>query len=145
MLTKQGPDITDTNIIDCPGGERIIDGKTIIDLACKAALSRKAEDITVFDVRGMTIITDYLMLASGTSDRHVKAIADAVLQDIKETGVLPLRRDGTPEAGWIVLDYADAIVHIFHAREREYYDLERLYRGAQVIHPEAEEGLIRQS
>lgn len=81
----------------------------------------------------MTIITDYLVLASGTSDRHVKAIADGVLYDIKEMGLLPLHRDGTSEAGWIVLDYADTIVHVFLAREREYYDLERLYRGAPVI------------
>jgi len=67
----------------------------------------------------MTIIADYLVLVSGTSDRHVRAIADGVLLDIKETGTLPLHRDGTSDAGWIVLDYADAIVHVFHARERE--------------------------
>jgi ribosome-associated protein len=87
----------------------------------------------VIDVRGMTIIADYLVLASGTSDRHVRAIADGVLYDIKEMGALPFHRDGTPDAGWIVLDYADTIVHVFHAREREYYDLERMYRGAPVI------------
>jgi ribosome-associated protein len=91
----------------------------------------------------MTIIADYLVLASGTSDRHVRAIADGVLYDIKEMGALPLRRDGNSEAGWIVLDYADAIVHVFHVREREYYDLERLYRGAPVIHPVAEEESLR--
>jgi len=68
-----------------------------------------------------------------TSDRHVRAIADGVLYDIKEMGALPFHRDGTPDAGWIVLDYADTIVHVFHAREREYYDLERMYRGAPVI------------
>ncbi len=72
-------------------------------------------------------------MASGTSDRHVRAIADAVLYDIKEMGTLPLHRDGTCDAGWIVLDYADTIVHVFHVREREYYDLERLYRGVPVI------------
>lgn len=83
----------------------------------------------------MTIIADYLVLASGTSDRHVRAIAEGVLYDIKEMGALPLRRDGNSDAGWIVLDYADTIVHVFHAREREYYDLERLYRGAPVIRP----------
>ncbi|HXL05004.1 MAG TPA: ribosome silencing factor [Bacillota bacterium] len=105
----------------------------MVDAAYKAAWSRKAEDIIVLDVRGMTIIADYVVLASGTSDRHVRAIADAVLYDIKEMGLLPLRRDGTCEAGWIVLDYADTIVHVFHVREREYYDLERLYRGAPVI------------
>ncbi|NLB73414.1 MAG: ribosome silencing factor [Firmicutes bacterium] len=112
-----------------------MDGISIVEAACKAAWSRKAEDIIVLDVRGMTIIADYLVLASGTSDRHVRAIAEGVLYDIKEMGALPLRRDGNSDAGWIVLDYADTIVHVFHAREREYYDLERLYRGAPVIRP----------
>jgi ribosome-associated protein len=96
-------------------------------------LSRKAVDIIVFDVRGITIIADYMVLVSGTSDRHVRAIADGVQYDIKEKGTLPLSKDGACEAGWIVLDYADTIIHVFHVKEREYYDLEHLYKEAKVI------------
>lgn len=87
----------------------------------------------VLDVRELTIIADYFVIASGTSRTQLKAITDAVIHELKEQGVLPRHKEGTVEGGWIILDYADTVVHVFHAREREYYDLERLYRGARVV------------
>jgi len=89
--------------------------------------------VLVLDVRDLTIIADYFVIASGTSRTQVKAITDAVTHELKERGVLPLHREGTVEGGWIILDYADTVVHVFHARQREYYDLERLYRSARVV------------
>lgn len=94
----------------------------------------------VLDVRELTIIADYFVIASGTSRTQVKAITDAVMHELKERGVLPRHKEGTVEGGWIILDYADTVVHVFHAREREYYDLERLYRGARVVGGRVGEG-----
>lgn len=87
------------------------------------------------DVRGKTIIADYLVLVSGTTDRHVKSISEGIIYDIKEMGILPSRKDGASEQGWIVLDYADTIIHVFHAEERQHYNLEQLYEGAALISP----------
>ncbi|HHY31928.1 MAG TPA: ribosome silencing factor [Firmicutes bacterium] len=110
-------------------------------MARAAAEGKKAQDVLVLDVRELTIIADYFVIASGTSRTQVKAIADAVLNELKEQGILPRHREGSVEGGWIILDYADTVVHVFHAREREYYDLERLYRGARIVEGRAGQGL----
>lgn len=114
-------------------GQAGIDALSIAEAARAAAEAKKAVDVVLLDVRELTIIADYFVLASGTTSTHVKAITDAILEELKDRSVLPLHREGTVEAGWIILDYADAVVHVFHVREREYYDLERLYRGARII------------
>ncbi|MDI7248019.1 MAG: ribosome silencing factor [Bacillota bacterium] len=116
-----------------------MDPLSIAEIARAAAEDKKAEDVVVLDVQDLTIIADYFVIASGTSRTQVKAIADAVLHELKERDVLPRHREGAVEAGWIILDYADTVVHVFHAREREYYDLERLYRGARVVESRAGE------
>ncbi|MEW6227005.1 MAG: ribosome silencing factor [Bacillota bacterium] len=114
-------------------GQAGIDALSIAEAARAAAEAKKAVDVVLLDVRELTIIADYFVLASGTTSTHVKAITDAILEELKDRSVLPLHREGTVEAGWIILDYADTVVHVFHVREREYYDLERLYRGARII------------
>ncbi len=115
-----------------------IDPLSIAEIARAAAEAKKAQNVLLLDVQDLTIIADYFVIVSGTSRTQVKAIADAVLRELKEQGVLPRHREGTVEAGWIILDYADTVVHIFHAREREYYDLERLYRGSPEVGSRAE-------
>ncbi|MEW5865461.1 MAG: ribosome silencing factor [Bacillota bacterium] len=110
-----------------------IDALSIAEAARAAAEAKKALDVVLLDVHELTIIADYFVLASGTTSTHVKAITDAILEELKDRSVLPLHREGTVEAGWIILDYADTVVHVFHVREREYYDLERLYRGARTL------------
>ncbi len=122
-------------------GRTTIDALSIARTACEAAEARKAVDVLLLDVRELTIIADYFVIAAGTSGIHVKAIVDAISEELEDRGVLPQHREGTPEAGWMILDYADTVVHVFHVREREYYDLERLYRGARVVGgPAAEAG-----
>ncbi|NLG79108.1 MAG: ribosome silencing factor [Firmicutes bacterium] len=118
---------------DAIGRRAGIDPLSIAEIARAAAEDKKAQDVLVLDVRDLTIIADYFVIASGTSRTQVKAITDAVTHELKERGVLPLHREGTVEGGWIILDYADTVVHVFHARQREYYDLERLYRSARVV------------
>lgn len=87
----------------------------------------KAKDIREIDVRGKTSIADLLVIASGTSARHVKSIADEVVKFAKEAGVMPLGVEGEQEAEWVLVDLGDVIVHVMLPRIREFYGLERLW------------------
>ncbi len=96
----------------------------------------KAKDVREIDVRGKTSIADILFIASGTSARHVKSIADEVIKFAKEAGVMPLGVEGQTEAEWVLVDLGDIIVHVMMPRIREFYGLERLWTvgddGAQA-------------
>ncbi len=87
----------------------------------------KARDVVEIDVRGKTSIADLLIIASGTSSRHVKSIADEVVRFAKQAGVLPLGVEGQSEAEWVLVDLGDIIVHVMLPRIREFYGLERLW------------------
>jgi len=87
----------------------------------------KAKDVREIDVRGKTSIADLLVIASGTSARHVKSIADEVVKFAKKAGVMPLGVEGEREAEWVLVDLGDVIVHIMLPRIREFYGLERLW------------------
>jgi len=87
----------------------------------------KAKDIREIDVRGKTSIADLLVIASGTSARHVKSIADEVVKFAKKAGVMPLGVEGEREAEWVLVDLGDIIVHVMLPRIREFYGLERLW------------------
>lgn len=107
--------------------------KDIALLAADAADDKKAEDIDVLNVQGLTVIADYFVICSGNSDQQVRAIARAVDEKLSEKGIEPKRMAGMNDARWVLIDYADVIVHVFHKREREYYDLERLWSDAEKI------------
>lgn len=101
----------------------------------------KARDIREIDVRGRTSIADLLIIASGTSSRHVKSIADEVVKFAKRAGMLPLGVEGEAEAEWVLVDLGDIIVHVMLPRVREFYGLERLWTvGDQVPDSEAANG-----
>lgn len=87
----------------------------------------KARDVREIDVRGKTSIADLLIIASGTSTRHVKSIADEVVKFVKRAGMLPLGVEGQTEAEWVLVDLGDIIVHVMLPRIREFYGLERLW------------------
>jgi ribosome-associated protein len=87
----------------------------------------KARDIREIDVRGKAGFTDYLFIASGTSSRHVKSIADEVQKQAKSIGAMPIGVEGEREAEWVLVDLGDAVVHVFLPRVREFYALERLW------------------
>ena len=87
----------------------------------------KAKDVVEIDVRGKTSVTDYLVIASGTSTRHVKSIADEVVRKVKTLDVLPLGVEGEREAEWVLVDLGDVVVHVMLPRVREFYALERLW------------------
>jgi ribosome-associated protein len=101
--------------------------------AARAALGRKAIDLAVLDVQGVSSVTDYFLVCSGRSAPHVKTIADAIREELKEDGVRPLHAEGQPESGWVLLDYGDVLMHVFLEDTRAYYALERLWGDAPSI------------
>jgi ribosome-associated protein len=104
----------------------------ILARACAAAASdKKAEDIQVLDLRGISTVTDFFVVCGGTSDPQIKAIASGIRTNIREKfGKGPFAEDGLPASRWIVLDYAQVIIHIFHTESREFYSLEDLWGDA---------------
>lgn len=97
------------------------------DLVVSALEETKAKDLTVLDVRGMTTVTDYMVVASGSSNRHVRALADAVGEASREKGHRPNGVEGANGGEWILLDLQDVLVHVMLPRVREFYNLEKLW------------------
>ena len=97
------------------------------DLARAALEEMKAVDITVLDVRKVSSITDYMLVASGTSDRHVRSVTDGVVEKTREAGVKPLGVEGETHAQWALVDLGDVIVHVMRPEVREFYQLEKLW------------------
>ena len=99
----------------------------------QAALDKKALDLVVFDLRGISDIADYFLICSGTNERQVRAIAEAIEKSLLEIGVKMNHKEGYEESTWILLDYGDIIVHIFTEEKRQYYDLEHLWGDAPRV------------
>lgn len=102
-------------------------------LAAEAADDKKATDIEILDVGKLTTIADYFVICSGNSEVQVKAIANAVEESLSERDIYSQRVAGKQEARWVLMDFADVIVHIFHKDEREFYELDRLWADAENI------------
>ncbi|OZG71953.1 ribosome silencing factor [Hahella sp. CCB-MM4] len=105
---------------------------TLKDIVIKALEDLKAKDISVLDVKDRTSVTDYMIIASGTSNRHVKSIADNLVTEVKASGVRPLGSEGGAASDWILVDLGDIVVHVMLPAAREFYDLERFWRDAPV-------------
>jgi ribosome-associated protein len=98
--------------------------------AAELALERKARDVVVLDLRGISSATDYFVIAEGRSDVQVKAIADHVVDELKKDDVRPEHVEGLPGARWVLIDYVDFVVHVFHPEARAFYQLETLWGDA---------------
>jgi ribosome-associated protein len=108
-----------------------MDSKKLALLCRKLADNRKAEHIQVLDVRELSSVTDFYVLASGTSDPHLRAIVDELTTKLRdEEGLRPKSVEGGPAGGWVVLDFFDVIIHVMRAEVREKYDLEGLWSDA---------------
>jgi ribosome-associated protein len=108
-----------------------------LELAQRAAsllLDRKANDVVLLSLKGVSDMTDYFLIASGTSDTHVRALGSGVLEDMKkETGQMAHHVEGLQQGRWVLLDYVDFVVHVFHPTLRNFYQIERLWADAEVI------------
>lgn len=107
--------------------------REILQLAAKAADSKGAEDLVALDVSGPLPLTDIFLLATGRVERNVVAIAGEIEDQLNEAGVKTLRREGKAEGRWILLDFGDLVVHVFHEEDRMYYSLERLWKDCPVV------------
>jgi ribosome-associated protein len=99
----------------------------------RAAAEKQADRIVVLDVRDLIVITDYFVIASGGTDRQVRTIVEEVERAVKSEAGKPVRREGVSEGRWVLLDFVDVVVHVFADEERDYYDLERLWRDAPTV------------
>ena len=104
-----------------------MDQREIAVRAAKALYAKRAKDIIVLKVDEMTVITDYMVIATGRSVPQVKALCEHVEEELAKQDLFAKRREGLTEGRWCVLDYGDLMVHIFHEQDREYYQLERLW------------------
>jgi len=108
-----------------------VSSQELADRIAQIASDRKAIDVRVLDLRGVVSYTDFFVVCSGNTERQTKAIHDAVYKELKDDeGLLPRRAEGASEARWILLDYLDAVLHIFTPESREFYRLENLWGDA---------------
>ncbi|MHB8896814.1 MAG: ribosome silencing factor [Candidatus Geothermincolia bacterium] len=101
--------------------------------AARAADDKKATDVRIMDMRETLGITDYFVIVSGSNDRQVKRIRDAVEERLRGHGIKPVRREGERFGRWILLDYIDVVVHVFLDEDREFYNLERLWGNVPTV------------
>jgi ribosome-associated protein len=110
-------------------------------LAQRAAhilIDNKANDVVILDLRGVSDMTDYFVIASGTSDTHVRALGEHVQEDLKRDGAAAHHAEGLAQGRWVLLDYVDFVVHLFHPTLRNFYQLERLWSDAALIPVESQ-------
>jgi ribosome-associated protein len=113
------------------------------ELAQRAAaltIDRKASDVVLLDLRDISSATDYFIIASGTSDTHVRAIAEHVMEELRREGIRAHHVEGLESGRWALIDYIDFVVHVFHPKLREFYQLERLWGDAEQIPLHAQGG-----
>lgn len=96
-------------------------------------MDNKADDVVLLDLHGITDMTDYFVLASGTSDTHVRSVAQHVIEGLAERGIRVQSVEGLSQGRWVLLDYVDFVVHVFHPSLRAFYQLERLWGDAPAL------------
>lgn len=117
-----------------------MDSKDLALLAARIIEEKKGKDITILELKGISLIADYFVLCTGTSRTQTQAISDHLEKELKKVGITLARREGYPEGSWILLDFDSVIVHIFREEERHFYSLERLWGDAPEISFEAVKG-----
>ena len=101
----------------------------IVDLAA----DKKASDIVLLEIGGLTTLADYFVIASGASERQLGAIVDGIAEGLREEGIKPIGREGTSNAHWLLIDYGSVIVHVMAPPERDFYQLESLWADAPLL------------
>src|SRR6188472_2483679 len=105
----------------------------LVHTAALAASDKLAEDILAFDVSDQLVITDAFLICSATNERQVKSVVDEIEEKLREVGAKAVRREGERDGRWVLIDYAEIVVHVQHSEEREFYALERLWWDCPVL------------
>jgi ribosome-associated protein len=112
----------------------------LAQIVTTALVEKKAQELVSLDLRGVTIIADFFLIATGTSGPHLGALVEAVEEAAKRQGIKGMRAEGDEASGWVLMDLGDVVVHVFNAEQREFYKLERLWADAERLPlPEGEE------
>jgi ribosome-associated protein len=119
------------------GRETIASSREVAVAAARAAADKRADDIVVLDVSKIIVITDCFVICTAETQRQIRAVIEGVEEALRDLGVRRARREGELEGGWWLLDFVDVVVHVFGREERDYYDLERLWRDAPQVPWEA--------
>jgi ribosome-associated protein len=102
-------------------------------IGARAALDKRANGLVVLDLQGISGVTDFFLICSGTSTTQMETIVEAIRQALKAEGIRQHHGEGTPESGWLLLDYGDVVMHVFLDETREFYGLERLWGDAPLL------------
>ena len=114
----------------------MVNSKNMLKLAYEALEEKKAEDIQVIEIKDISVIADYFIIANGANSLQVDALVDAVKDKLGRSGYEALRVEGVKSASWILMDYGDLVVHIFSKEDRLFYNLERIWRDGKTISKE---------
>jgi ribosome-associated protein len=130
-------DINDKSMIPENGkGEEKERSAELARLAISSLEDKKAEDVRVIDIGGVSVLADYFIIASGNNRAQVQAMADEVEQRLGRAGAVPRQIEGYQAGNWVLMDFGDVIIHIFDAQNRLFYDLERIWKDGTQIEPE---------
>ena len=110
-----------------------MDSKQITKIAFDALEDKKGVNIKVIDISSISILADYFIIAGGTNENQVKALADNVEEELGKAEVMPRQIEGYDNANWILMDYQDVIIHIFNEQDRLFFDLERIWSDGQLV------------
>ena len=113
--------------------KQLLSAKEAAIIAAKALDSKKAQNLMLLEVRGVTTLTEYMLLATGTSDTHLRALCDEVEKKMEEAGERVWHREGYRGDTWIVMDFCGVMVHVFTPEQRKFYDLERLWKDGRPL------------
>lgn len=105
----------------------------LTQIIAEALVAKKAQDMVILDLRGLTIIADTFIIVTGTSAPHLHALVEAVQAVAKTQGIRNLRAEGSEDSGWVLIDLHDVVVHLFNIEQREFYKLERLWADAERL------------
>lgn len=133
--------VDEINLIERKGNAGLVESANVARVAALTADDRKAKEVRILDIRSISVMTDYFVICSGTSNTHVRAIADHVEEKLSSLGSALHHMEGYQNGRWILLDFGDVIVHVMHEEERQFYNLERLWGDARVVQmPRSEAG-----
>ena len=115
------------------GGIRMDTAKKMAQIAYEAMEDKKAEDIRIIEIGGISTIADYFIIANGTNSSQVQALVDGVDEALSKEGFEPERIEGVRSSSWILMDYGDIVIHVFSKEDRLFYDLERIWRDGKTL------------